>query len=131
MVIWLLLAHFTLFMVSAFYIQLVCLKVAILVLVSVAKESLICLSSYTKCKILYLVYLNNQPLLFDILMRKKFRYDSYLTVSAFILLSYLVGITAKLSEYYNFFWLKYERLGGPPSYILIWKQFLAIIILLR
>ncbi len=45
---------------------------------------------------------------------EKFRYDSYLAISAFILLSYVVGVTAQLGEYYNFFWLKWERLGGPP-----------------
>ena len=38
---------------------------------------------------LYLGFLNNQPLLFDICSNaKKFSYDSYLAISAFILLLY-------------------------------------------
>ncbi len=45
---------------------------------------------------------------------EKFRYDSYLAISAFILLSYLVGVTLQLGEYYNFFWLKWQKLDGLP-----------------
>ncbi len=56
--------------VSAFYIRLARLKVASLILVSVAKRSPICFGSHTKCTMLYLVFLNNQPLLFDILTRR-------------------------------------------------------------
>ena len=43
---------------------------ASLVLVSVAKGGDIGLGSHTKCKMLYTVLLNHQPLLFDILTRR-------------------------------------------------------------
>ena len=68
-VIWLFVAHFILLIVSVFYIQLACLQMASLVLVPVAKRSPICFGSHTKCTMLYLVFLKNQPLLFDILMQ--------------------------------------------------------------
>ncbi len=34
---------------------------------------------------------------------EKFRYDSYLAILAFIYLTYGVGVTLQLGEYYNFF----------------------------
>ena len=47
------------------------------------------------------------------------RYDNYQAISAFILISYMVGVTAHLGEHYNFFRLRWERLGGPPPYLLL------------
>ena len=44
---------------------------------------------------------------------EKFRYDSYLAISAFILLSYVVGVDAQLGEHYNFFRLRWAILGVP------------------
>ncbi len=49
-----------------FFIWLAYLKVASFILVLVAKRSPICLDSNKKYTILYLVFLNNQLLLFDI-----------------------------------------------------------------
>ncbi len=47
---------------------------------------------------------------------EKFRYDSYLSIFAFILLSYMVRVIAQLHEYYKFFKLKLKRLGDLPTY---------------
>ena len=47
---------------------------------------------------------------------EKFSYDNYLAISAFVLLSYVVGVDTQLSEYYNFFWLRWAILGIPPPY---------------
>ena len=48
---------------------------------------------------------------------EKFSYDSYLAISAFILLLYVVGADAQLGEYYNFFQLRWTILGVPPPYL--------------
>lgn len=47
---------------------------------------------------------------------EKFRYDNYLAISAFSLLSHVVGVTAWLDKHCNFFGLALEKLDGPPPY---------------
>ena len=48
---------------------------------------------------------------------EKFRYDSYLAISTFILLSYVVGVDAQLGKHFYFFRLRWAILGVPPPYI--------------
>ena len=88
-------AHFTLLMVSAFRIWLAPLEVASVVLVPVAKSGLIRLSSQTKCTIC-----NNQPLYIN---AERFGYDNYQAISAFILLSYMVGLLRSWVNITTFF----------------------------
>lgn len=53
----------------------------------------------------YLVLLNNQPLLFDILARRKYGCDDDIAISAFHLLSHMVEGGAQLGEHCSiFFW---------------------------
>ena len=45
---------------------------------------------------------------------KKFRYDDYLAIYAFNLLSYVVMGSTELGEHCNIFWLRWDDLGVPP-----------------
>ena len=47
---------------------------------------------------------------------EKFSYDSYLAISAFNLLSYVVGVDAQLGKHGDFFRLRWDILGIPPPY---------------
>ncbi len=54
------------------------------------------LCPHTKCIMLYLVFLNPHPLLFDTGTR---RYDDFLAISALDLSSYMVAVVAQLGEH--------------------------------
>ncbi len=47
---------------------------------------------------------------------RKFRYDDYLSIFRFKLLSYMVGVYLWLGEDYKFFRLKYVSLENLPPY---------------
>ena len=51
--------------------------------------------------------------------QQKFRYDDYLAIYSFILLSYVVGVDARLGEHCDFFLFRWENLDVPPPYVCV------------
>ena len=79
------------------------------VLVKMTKAGAIYLGSHTKC-IMYVLPGISQPptIIIWYANAEKFRYDDYLAISVFKLLSYVVGAAAQFGEHYcDFFRLKW------------------------
>lgn len=76
---------------------------ASLVLVPVAKGGVICLNFHTKLYNVIPGIFQQPPTIFQYTNARIYRYDDYLAILAFNLLSYVVGAVAQLGEHFNFF----------------------------